>query len=91
MLAVESLSDSLFAPQLLQQWLDGAGLELPPVNAVRFMRAPCMLVTASGTTCLGVSILVRVTGARRPRFERAADRSDRAWRASVQFCIVFAC
>ena len=49
MLAAESLSDSLFEPQLLQQWLNGAGVELPPVNAVRGV--PCVSATATISTC----------------------------------------
>jgi hypothetical protein len=34
MLSEQGLPDSLFMPQLLQQWVDGAAVELPPVNAV---------------------------------------------------------
>ena len=35
MLSSQGLPSSLFQPQLVQQWVDGAALELPPVNAVR--------------------------------------------------------
>ena len=34
MLFEQKLPESLFMPQLLQQWVDGAAAELPPVNAV---------------------------------------------------------
>ncbi len=52
MLEAESLADSLFEPQLLQQWLDGAGVELPPVNAVRIMCATCLPTMAQFHTSI---------------------------------------
>lgn len=35
--AREGVPESVFAPDMLQQWLAGGAAELAPVNAVRFL------------------------------------------------------